>query len=637
MKFPSIKSLADNFTATLRRFPLEIGFALLGTIAGTIAIELNENNRIFESWCMRAVMIANLGLLLSLSATLYTRSIKQPPAKKAIIRLIAALIAILLIFLIDPSERQADYTRFFLLSLSFHLLVAFAAFTGKGRLQGFWQFNKTLFLRFLTSVLYAVVLYLGLAAAIGAMNFLFNLKIEWQTFAILWAWTAGVFTTIFFLAGVPPDAVLLDDDLTYPKGLKIFTQYVLIPLSTVYVAILLAYEIKILIQWKLPKGLVSNLILGYAVFGILSLLLLYPVREQSENKWLKTYARSFYFLLLPLLVLLFVAVGARISSYGITEYRYFLILLAFWLLFISVYFLFFRKQNIKLIPVSLCILTLLAVYGPQSAFSVSMYSQRNSLVNFFEKNHAVKNGKIIPVVGNKITRKDGSQAVANLKYFIDNYDLAPLQPYISKDLKAISDSIGKQKNNNSNNYVADRYQLRNSKLDWAKNYLGLGRFESYNYYAADTADVEKSYHFTPNEKITTVKGYDFLINSDFIIQTYNRDNSETEQSYGGIRIKQKAGANHTFILQLNNDTLIFDIEDAAKKLLSNPKLQTYYQASEYAYMAKTYSFPQDMLTITKETGKYIVGFKIDNLYFTTPGNLAPDIQTATGECLIKVK
>jgi membrane-bound metal-dependent hydrolase YbcI (DUF457 family) len=167
---------------------------------------------------------------------------------------------------------------------------------------------------------------------------------------------------------------------------------VLIPLATVYVVILLAYEIKILVQWELPKGLVSNLILGYAVFGILSLLLVYPIREQEENKWLKTYARSFYFLLIPLLGLLFTAAGTRIFRYGITEMRYFLIVLACWLLFITVYFLVAKKQNIKLIPISLSILTLLSIYGPQSAFQVSMYSQRRILVEVFKKNNAFKNG-----------------------------------------------------------------------------------------------------------------------------------------------------------------------------------------------------------------------------------------------------
>ncbi|MEN0055292.1 MAG: DUF4153 domain-containing protein, partial [Mucilaginibacter sp.] len=354
MKFPSLKNLTEGAANTIKRYPFEVLFALIGTVAGTIQVELNRLNRVNEGWSMRVIMIANLGLLLSLSATLYTQSVGMPAGKRRIVKWLAAILAASFLLVIDPFAREADYIRFFLISLAFHLLVSFSAFTGREQLQGFWQFNKTLFLRILTSVLYGAVLFLGLAAAIGATNFLFNFKFEWDTYVILWVWIVGMFTTIFFLAGVPVETQLLDQDQSYPKGLKIFTQYVLIPLSTIYVIILLAYEIKILVQWNLPKGLVSNIILGYAVFGILSLLLVYPIREHDENKWLKTYSRSFYFLLIPLLGLLFVAVGTRVFDYGITEWRYFLIVLACWLLFISVYFLLFKKQNIKLIPVSLC-------------------------------------------------------------------------------------------------------------------------------------------------------------------------------------------------------------------------------------------------------------------------------------------
>ena len=86
------------------------------------------------------------------------------------------------------------------------------------------------------------------------------------------------------------------DTSSYPSGLKMFTQYVLIPLAVIYVVILLSYEAKIIVQWSLPRGLVSSLILGYAVFGILSILLVYPIRNYDDSKWIKIFSRSFYFL-----------------------------------------------------------------------------------------------------------------------------------------------------------------------------------------------------------------------------------------------------------------------------------------------------------------------------------------------------
>ncbi|WP_295718262.1 DUF4153 domain-containing protein [Mucilaginibacter sp.] len=622
MKFPSLKTLAESFISTLKRYPFELLFALIGTIAGTIEVELRHFNRVHEGWLMRGIMIANLGLLLSLSATLYTQSREIAKRNTFLIKLGAALFASLLIFIIDPTAREADYIRFFLICLAFHLLVAFAGFTAKGQLNGFWQFNKTLFLRFLTSVLYGVVLFLGIAAAIGATNFLFNFNFEWDTYAILWVWIVGMFTTTFFLAGVPVDLRSLDDDLSYPKGLKIFTQYVLIPLSSIYVLILLAYEVKILIKWSLPKGLVSNLILSYAVFGILSLLLVYPIKDRDGNKWIKTYARSFYFLLIPLLILLFVAVGARVFMYGITEWRYFLIALACWLLFISVYFLAFKKQNIKLIPISLCILTLLSVYGPQSAFSVSMYSQRRILVHFFEKNNALKEGKFLSVDSTKVSIKDGNHAVAALQYFISKYDLSALQPYFYKNLRTVSDSLEKLKHKNftASDWYS-KYELREVKYEWAKTQLGLGHFEPYNFPNNDIEKISDDYEFNVASSIKDISGYNLNFSPDYTVDSL-------DDSLNSIRFSHRTLVNKVSVLTINNEVFRFDPADVIKGLFADPKKLNTFKPSAKDY-AGIYKIPAEFLSLTSHGKNFDVKFQIENTRFSKIKDKKPQFMFIT--------
>jgi hypothetical protein len=636
MRFPSLKNLAQSALSVIRRFPLELAFAMAGTIAATYQIEVKYIDRIRESWCIRTIMMANLGLLLSLAATLYTESKAMPRVNKMLLRAGAALLAFGVLFLINPYERTADYIRFFLLSLAMHLLVAFAAYTGKGHLQGFWQFNKTLFLRFLASVLYSTVLFLGLAAAIGAMNLLFNFAFEWDTYAILWVWIAGMFNTLFFLAGVPADTAALDVDQSYPKGLKVFTQYVLIPLATVYLAILLAYEVKILVQWQLPKGMVSSLILGYAVFGILSLLLVYPIREQEENKWIKTYARSFYFLMLPLLVLLYLAVGKRLGNYGITEFRYFLIMLACWLLFITIYFLVSRKQNIKIIPVSLAIITLLSVYGPQSAFNVAIYSQRGILKRIMERNHAFENGKFKKVDPNKINKKDANRAVATLEYLTEHGDLDAVQPYISKDLDAVSDSLGKLKGNlgSNHNFPISRYELRSKKLEWLKEYLGLSNFSGLWYTDEEPANgIVNNNVQSKDQSILMVKGYDYELRSE----TYSSDTLEVKLN--NMRFKSVQLPNNNPVLYINNESVTFDARAIAKDLLSpRVKLNTYKLSADEGLSYQNYEVPQKLLYVVKETNRYKVALKIDMINFNTDkkgGLMSVDI--IKGVYLIKVK
>ena len=372
MKFPSVSRLLAELGRVLKTFPLESLFTFIACSAGTVFVELKDIHFEGSTLCWRVIMACNIGLLLSLSATLFASSRKLSGIGRWLTYIPAVLVSTLLFFVFDPLRRENDILRFVMISFGFHLLVAFAPFIGKkDQINGFWQFNRSLFLRFLAGALYSAVLFLGLSAAVGSMNFLFNFDFEGDTFAIMWIWIAGMFQTLFFLSAVPLDTDALEYDRSYPKGLKLFTQYVLSPLASVYVLILLAYEIKIIVQWNMPKGLVSSLILGYAVFGILSILLVYPLRNLEGNTWIRSFSKSFYFLLIPLLVLLYLAIGARVGRYGITEERYFVLVLALWLTFVTIYFLLSVKQNIMIIPVSLSIVTLFSVYGPFNAFSVS--------------------------------------------------------------------------------------------------------------------------------------------------------------------------------------------------------------------------------------------------------------------------
>jgi hypothetical protein len=107
---------------------------------------------------------------------------------------------------------------------------------------------------------------------------------------------------------MPQPLSVLNQTQEYPKSLKVFTQYVLLPLTTIYLAILLAYEAKIIIEWSLPQSSVAVLILGYTVFGILSILLIHPIRNLEENRWINLFAKSFYLLMIPLLSLLLVSI-----------------------------------------------------------------------------------------------------------------------------------------------------------------------------------------------------------------------------------------------------------------------------------------------------------------------------------------
>ncbi|RCH56761.1 hypothetical protein DJ568_02585 [Mucilaginibacter hurinus] len=625
MKFPSVKILTESAAATVKRFPFEVLFALAGTIAAHINTNNNWHNRPEETWCFRVMMMANLGLLLSLSTTLFTESRLSGKTNKSwLLRGLVALLALMLLLVINPDERQFDYLRFLLFSLGFHLLVSFAAFTSGGNIHGFWQFNKTLFLRFLGGALYSIVLYLGLIAAVAATNFLFNLKLDSDIYMTVFVWIAGIFNTLFFLAGVPRDTAVLDKDESYPKGLKLFTQYVLIPLATVYVLILLSYEVKIAMEWRLPKGMVSNLILGYAVFGILSILLVYPIRNHEENKWIKTYARSFYILMIPLLVLLFLAVMARVLPYGITEERYFLLALASWLLFITAYFLLSRRQNIKVIPISLCVVSLLSVYGPQSAYSVSIYSQRKILTDIFARYGRYKDGKLLPLGDTKISARDGKEAYEKIEYLCDGENMAALQGYIDEDAKAVSDSLTK-------NIKEKRYSYRNEvemrQVQWLSKYLGVNKFSTERFITNTTYTFGMA-----NHSLIPIAGYDYAVKFGEYYSTAG-DTMRVKNDRLTV-VNYNVDSGHCK-LSINGDIVKVNLNDVAMRLISQENtIKQYIKKSDYQ---TEYALPEEMLTVTRETADHIISIKIVKMSIDIQDDNVNSFYNTDGYYLIKKK
>ncbi|MBC7778246.1 MAG: DUF4153 domain-containing protein, partial [Phycisphaerae bacterium] len=173
-------------------------------------------------------------------------------------------------------------------------------------------------------------------------------------------------------------------------------KYILIPIVLLYFVILYAYGAKIGLQWSLPKGWVSSLVIGFSVAGIFTYLLNFYLAEEDNSLIVRGFKRWFWWVLLPLTVLLFIAIGKRIGDYGVTEERFLVAQLGVWLAAACLYFLFSKNDNIKFIPISLALFALVWAFGPLNAFAVSERSQKGILAEILTRNGRFENGKMKP-------------------------------------------------------------------------------------------------------------------------------------------------------------------------------------------------------------------------------------------------
>ena len=406
MKLPSIPYLAEAFATVLRRFPFVMLSAAAGAFAAMMLIEQVPEN--YDTEIAKVMITAALGLSAFLCAALAAEKWRLAGLKKWLPSLVAAILLAIYYLTLDIGKNNpgvATMLQFAGFLLTAHLLVSYLPYLDETPVADFWEYNKQLFGNFVTGAFYSLVLYAGLAIAILAVDNLFNLHIDGKIYAHLFVVIAAIFNTAFFLANFPgrftfgaqPDA---DGETAisspYTTGIKNLTKFILIPIVAIYFLILYAYSTKILLTWQLPHGWVGSLVMGFSVAGIFTYLLNYLLVKYDTSALVGNYRKWFFFVLLPMVVLLFVAIGRRISDYGVTENRYVVATAGVWLFLTSVYFIISKKDNIKFIPVSLSIFALLTVLGPFSAFNVSERSQTNRLETLLSQNNMLVDGKAVP-------------------------------------------------------------------------------------------------------------------------------------------------------------------------------------------------------------------------------------------------
>jgi hypothetical protein len=530
-KFPSLQNVVIATQKTILRFPLEIMATICGTIFAILLIEdeFKDSNEFF----VKAILSSSLCLVLFLSISLFFFASKKNNLVRFLTSMALGSLAVAFVFSFKKEISEVEIQQFLVLNIALHLLVSFAGFLPiKYHQDEFWEFNKQLFLRILTSGLYSAVLYIGLALAITAVKNLFDVEITDKIYGYLFVIIAGVFNTMFFLNGVPETN---NDEnplkLSYPNGLKNFTQYVLLPLISLYLVILICYETKILVTLSLPVGWVSYLVLVFAVFGILSFLLVHPIADEKGNLWMRTFNRWFYYLMVPLLGLLFWAILYRIHLYGFTHERYYVLLLSIWLTVVVAYFIIAKQPKIKFIPISMCIAGLLSIVGPQSADSISKNSQLSRFETYMQKTEKVK-----------LTFEQEQDLSSIVDFLEKNYGVETLLPYTNNKLDAL---LKKDKTPES------------SKIMKA---LGFQYRYQYDKYEKNKNDTEFYYNLYKNEqqKVENIQGYDLA----FSIAKYNDMDCDeciniNNKNYSIISSKKEYGIE----LKINQDIIPLKIVD----------------------------------------------------------------------------
>ncbi len=389
----SLHGVVSGMTKTAARFPLPLTCAVL---FGALTVSTAHGLDLFESEDIRdrLLVLFGLGFFLFLSVKLFAerRSLGLGPHLGLAVAGIS-LIA-LQVFWVEPKFYWSSPAILFL-GPALVLSVTVAPFRlGTNEQPIFWNFNRSAWLGAGFAFLAATALALGITVVLAALDRLFGVDVQSKIYFDTWTLSWSVFWPWLALAGVT-DEFPVPEDAHCPRPLAFLTTYVLVPLAIAYLALLYAYIVKIVVQWSLPPGEIGYLVNGFAVFGVAAHLLAYPLRD-TGLPWVRLFHRHFYHTLFAPTFLLAVAIGIRVSQYGVSEARFAVMVFAAWMLVMAAAFTFWSRRTIAIVPLSLAVLFCLSSFGPWGASAVSAKSQIGRLERLLTENGLLTDGRIAP-------------------------------------------------------------------------------------------------------------------------------------------------------------------------------------------------------------------------------------------------
>lgn len=306
----NLRTFWSQFLQSLTRFPVEallgVTYFILFLFAGRIdaALEGSDSLNLFLWFFPHYVLVFTLH-----------RFSEGRPAVKALYFLSWFLWIPLLFFC---TARHGSGMAIFVS----YLLAAILLVVGRKRLDNgpFAREILRVVVRVGICFLIGGLLLAVVTAIISSVGFLFGLNLGEKWFEI-----PNVFIALNIIPLMCCSAA--SDERPVPRGERILQTVVdriLSPALIIYTLILYAYTVRILVRWELPDGGVAYMVSAFIAVALLCILF-QPLIEKSHFTW---FYKAFPALAVAPLALLWTGVFRRVSEYGLTESRVYLILFA---------------------------------------------------------------------------------------------------------------------------------------------------------------------------------------------------------------------------------------------------------------------------------------------------------------------
>ncbi len=548
-----IKDLIQNLKQVFLRFPLACFFALvLAVILSYLFVvyadgrSLNHREFFFStSWG------CGIAVLLAFAADLFCH-FRNAGLKTRIwcnIAVVLATAACTWLLYTQYNNGFIEYYFYTTLFVSLLLMLVWPTW-GQHNIEKTWNYHiRLVYAIFITCIL-AQILIFGIVAILLSIQFLFDVDTI-NIIAVAVAVILAFFCPCCAMALMPINKDHYDKPLTYSKLSKALILYILLPLVCIEAIVLYLYAIKILVSWQLPEGGVAYWVFSYAIAASIVWYLLMPVFRSKQPSKLKFLDRGFFISLIPLLVLLFVGLFRRIHDYGFTTNRYIVLVIACWFLVISLIMIFRKSRNVTPLLGSLVIISLLALFGSWSMFSLPKNLQIRRFEKIANEYHLLENGKIVPSA-EVLSREQNIALSESIDFFVDikNYRQDFAERYFDIT-PAETDSLIE----NYGYYDLKNLLLEKMNGDYIPEWI---RRKTDEEVTVEESNYSFSFYNKDEGKLYNIAQYDYT----FSYRTTSPDYNSFQTDHIKITVSNEALKNNILRLRINNNTVDINVIDS---------------------------------------------------------------------------
>ena len=386
-----IKQFFWNRINGLKTFPVAHLILLFLTGCSTYFIHIDQN----ETRQIKLIVAGILGFLVSLIWPLLTLHAEEETKTIGIINRITQLFALPTIAgyyrLLQGLSENTHYAENLLYFWIFPLLIlgilTLIARIFRQKEHKIW-FSRTSLLHSVGFWLLAgLIVWGGLSGTLGSISALFDVDINRKWYEYFWTFSmfllAGSFMINYYSSVTEylPKGSHSEFELQSTRLMKIFGSYIFLPLALIYLTIFTAYGIKILITGVRPKGIIVWLGTGYFARRMLTYFLTF-----AENSKFFDKIRQILFISFILVALMMIkALQLRIQDYGITINRYFVGMFILFIIGFSILALCLPKMRLRLFISLLFGLSLISLYSPRNASTITFSSQKSHIESLLTK------------------------------------------------------------------------------------------------------------------------------------------------------------------------------------------------------------------------------------------------------------